>query len=157
MPSVIKQEDVSMGDAADAAPAVAEAGDEEMEDYEEDEEEEEEEPYVQKVRLLPGSTDNGASYEILDEGHTLGNVLRYIIMKNPDVEFCAYSIPHPSENKMNLRIQTFPPAKATDALTKGLKDLEDACDVMTEKFIAARDEFMSRQEKADTGGATMQA
>lgn len=49
------------------------------------------------------------------------------------------------------------PAKATDALTKGLKDLEDACDVMTEKFIAARDEFMSRQEKADTGGATMQA
>lgn len=52
MPSVIKQEDVSMGDAADAAPAVAEAGDEEMEDYEEDEEEEEEEPYVQKVRLV---------------------------------------------------------------------------------------------------------
>lgn len=26
---------------------------------------------------------------------------------SPDVEFCAYAIPHPSEDKMNLRIQTY--------------------------------------------------
>jgi DNA-directed RNA polymerases I and III subunit RPAC2 len=26
---------------------------------------------------------------------------------SPDVEFCAYSIPHPSEPKMNIRIQTY--------------------------------------------------
>jgi DNA-directed RNA polymerase subunit L len=26
---------------------------------------------------------------------------------SPDVEFCGYSIPHPSEAKMNLRIQTY--------------------------------------------------
>src|SRR5690606_39500644 len=26
---------------------------------------------------------------------------------SPDVEFCAYAIPHPSEPKMNVRIQTF--------------------------------------------------
>lgn len=30
---------------------------------------------------LPGSTDQAASFEFLDEGHTLGNALRYIIMK----------------------------------------------------------------------------
>jgi DNA-directed RNA polymerase I and III subunit RPAC2 len=62
---------------------------------------------VQRVRLLPGSTPTAASFEFLNEGHTLGNALRYIIMKNPDVEFCAYAIPHPSEPKMNVRIQTF--------------------------------------------------
>jgi DNA-directed RNA polymerase I and III subunit RPAC2 len=28
-------------------------------------------------------------------------------MHSPDVEFCGYSIPHPSEAKMNLRIQTY--------------------------------------------------
>jgi DNA-directed RNA polymerase I and III subunit RPAC2 len=27
-------------------------------------------------------------------------------MRNPEVSFCGYSIPHPSENKLNLRIQT---------------------------------------------------
>ena len=30
---------------------------------------------------LPGSTDTAASFEFTDEGHTLGNALRYIIMK----------------------------------------------------------------------------
>ena len=26
---------------------------------------------------------------------------------SPEVEFCGYSIPHPSEGKMNMRIQTY--------------------------------------------------
>lgn len=45
-----------------------------------------EEPY--NVRLtdtqyfqLPGSTPTAASFEFRDESHTLGNALRYIIMK----------------------------------------------------------------------------
>jgi DNA-directed RNA polymerase I and III subunit RPAC2 len=29
------------------------------------------------------------------------------MLYSPDVEFCGYSIPHPSEAKMNLRIQTY--------------------------------------------------
>lgn len=28
-------------------------------------------------------------------------------MLSPDVELCGYSIPHPSEAKMNIRIQTY--------------------------------------------------
>jgi DNA-directed RNA polymerase I and III subunit RPAC2 len=73
---------------------------------------------------LQGSTDTAASFQFDEEDHTLGNALRYIIMKklvyligmceknadfllSPDVEFCGYSIPHPSEDKMNLRIQTY--------------------------------------------------
>ncbi len=41
-----------------------------------------------------------------DEDHTLGNSLRNILSQRADVEFCGYSIPHPSENKLNLRLQT---------------------------------------------------
>lgn len=33
------------------------------------------------MHQLPGSTPTAASFEFLDEGHTLGNALRYIIMK----------------------------------------------------------------------------
>ncbi|KAL2263671.1 hypothetical protein VTK26DRAFT_5702 [Humicola hyalothermophila] len=111
----------------------------EGEEYEDDEMEEEEE--VQRVRLLPGSTPTAASFEFLNEGHTLGNALRYIIMKNPDVEFCAYAIPHPSEAKMNVRIQTFEGTTAIQALEKGLRDLQDLCDVVSDKFIEAREKF----------------
>jgi len=30
-----------------------------------------------------------------------------LIFDSPDVEFCGYSIPHPSEELMNIRIQTY--------------------------------------------------
>ncbi|KAI0191207.1 DNA-directed RNA polymerase [Xylaria flabelliformis] len=121
-----------------------EDGDPMQEDEEDDdlgEEEETEEP--QRVRILPGSTSTAASFEFLKEGHTLGNALRYIIMKNPDVEFCAYAIPHPSEEKMNLRIQTYDTTTATAALEKGLQDLEDLCDVVSEEFWTQRNDFMA--------------
>ncbi|KYK57841.1 putative DNA-directed RNA polymerase I/III chain AC19 [Drechmeria coniospora] len=105
-----------------------------------DEEEEEEEEELQRVKILPGSTDTAASFQFTDEGHTLGNALRYIIMKNPDVEFCAYSIPHPSEPKMNIRIQTYE-GTAVDALKKGLVDLQDVCDVVADEFWTKRDAY----------------
>ncbi|MCJ1331265.1 RNA polymerase subunit AC19 [Thelotrema lepadinum] len=94
-----------------------------------------------KIRALPGFSENAASFEFLDEDHTMGNALRYMIMKNPEVEFCGYSIPHPAEAKMNIRIQTYEGTTVWEALQKGLDDLVDLCDVVEEKFIAARDEF----------------
>ncbi|PQE22290.1 dna-directed RNA polymerase i and iii 14 kda polypeptide protein [Rutstroemia sp. NJR-2017a WRK4] len=96
----------------------------------------------QRIRMLPGSTENAASFEFKKEDHTLGNALRYIIMKNPDVEFCGYSIPHPSEELMNIRIQTYN-MSAEDALRKGLDDLIDLCDIVADKFTDAREEYAS--------------
>ncbi|CAK7563833.1 MAG: RNA polymerase subunit AC19 [Sporothrix epigloea] len=110
----------------------------------EDEEEEEEEE-TQRVRLLPGSTPSAASFEFLEENHTMGNALRFIIMKNPNVEFCAYAIPHPSEAKMNIRIQTYE-GTAIDALEKGLRDLQDLCDVVGEKYWEARNQYVEAAE-----------
>ncbi|TWU76762.1 RNA polymerase subunit AC19 [Metarhizium rileyi] len=130
-------QDANMDDAPPSA-QVAAVEDAEMEDDAEGEEEEEVEP--QRVKILPGSTDTAASFEFTDEGHTLGNALRYIIMKNPDVEFCAYTIPHPSEPKMNIRIQTYA-GTAVDALKKGLADLQDVCDVVSEEFWTKRQAF----------------
>ncbi|KAK3676434.1 RNA polymerase subunit AC19 [Recurvomyces mirabilis] len=95
----------------------------------------------QRLRVLPGSSDTAASFAFEREDHTLGNALRYMIMKNPEVEFCGYSIPHPSEAVMNLRIQTWDGANVNDVLRKGLDDLADLCDVVEDKFTAARDEF----------------
>lgn len=99
---------------------------------------------LEKIKLLPGSTQDGtsASFAITEEDHTLGNALRYVIMKNPDVEFCGYSIPHPSEAKLHIRIQTYGEMTAVEALKKGLSDLSDMCMVIEEKFT----------EKINAGG-----
>ena len=47
---------------------------------------------------------HNATYSFRDEDHTLGNLLRNQIIKNNAVEFCAYSVPHPSEPIMNVRV-----------------------------------------------------
>ncbi|KAK7728051.1 RNA polymerase subunit AC19 [Botryosphaeria dothidea] len=106
---------------------------------------EEEVEEKQRIRVLPGSENTAASFEFENEDHTLGNALRYIIMKNPSVEFCGYSIPHPSEAKMNLRIQTYDDVSVYDVLEKGLDDLAELCDVVIDKFTVARDEFNAQK------------
>ncbi|KAJ5326336.1 hypothetical protein N7541_010825 [Penicillium brevicompactum] len=94
-----------------------------------------------QIVVLPGATDTAASFQFEGEGHTMGNALRYAIMKNPAVEFCGYTIPHPSDAKMHVRIQTNDSTTALEALEKGFNDLMDLCDVVTEKFTGARDQF----------------
>ncbi|KAF2238644.1 RBP11-like subunits of RNA polymerase [Viridothelium virens] len=101
----------------------------------------------QRLRVLPGSLDDAASFEFLHEDHTLGNALRHVIMKNPAVELAGYTIPHPSESKMHLRIQMYDGASAYDALEQGIDDLDDMCDEILKKFEAAKEEFMDVEEQ----------
>lgn len=83
-----------------------------------------------KVRLSSKSqTDETcATYTFMTEDHTLGNALRYMVMKNPQVEFCGYSLPHPSKDEMNIRVQTRAKGNATQELKRGLEDLKDLCE-----------------------------
>jgi len=74
-------------------------------------------------------------------GNGIWDELLLIITGSPDVEFCGYSIPHPSEALMNIRIQTYEGTTAVDALDKGLQDLMDLCDVVAAKFCVAREQF----------------
>ncbi|RHZ67256.1 hypothetical protein Glove_302g23 [Diversispora epigaea] len=98
--------------------------------------------------ILDFKTDKGTipdprsvTFTIIGEDHTLGNALRYTIMLNPEVEYCGYSIPHPSEEKLNLRIQTTENITAIEALSKGLEDLRTMCDYIKEKFIKTNLKF----------------
>jgi DNA-directed RNA polymerases I and III subunit RPAC2 len=44
---------------------------------------------------------------------------------SPHVDFCGYALPHPSEFKVNLRIQTDGTITAAEAFYKALDDLMD--------------------------------
>ncbi|KAK0522153.1 RNA polymerase subunit AC19 [Tilletia horrida] len=79
-----------------------------------------------KVTLLPGYAEDlsAATFCLADEDHTLGNSLRYMLMKDENVEFCGYSLPHPSELKCHLRVQMYNKANAVTALQQALMRLE---------------------------------
>ncbi|CAN0181086.1 unnamed protein product, partial [Discosporangium mesarthrocarpum] len=63
-------------------------------------------PAEVKFDVKAGGSESCATFVFGDEDHTLGNALRHVLMQQKEVDFCGYSVPHPSEPKMNLRLQT---------------------------------------------------
>ncbi|KAJ9105330.1 hypothetical protein QFC21_001698 [Naganishia friedmannii] len=93
----------------------------------------------EKITILPGhSADySEATFCLWKEDHTLGNALRWMIMKNPDVEFCGYSAPHPSEPKIHLRIQMYDNLSAITCLFEALANLRTLFTSIDEAYQAA--------------------
>ena len=79
------------------------------------------------------------------EDHTIGNTLRYILNKKPEVTFVGYSVPHPAEPKMNLRLQTTG-APATDVLLDALSTTHQVGEHVLLTFDEAVKDFRRRQE-----------
>jgi hypothetical protein len=46
------------------------------------------------------------TFTLKDEDHTIGNAVRYMLNKNPQVSLAGYSVPHPMETSVNVRVQT---------------------------------------------------
>lgn len=48
----------------------------------------------------------GATFAVEQEDHSLANALRFFLNKDPRVSFAGYSMPHPTEEVVNVRVQT---------------------------------------------------
>lgn len=64
---------------------------------------------------------------------------------SPDVKFCGYTVPHPADTTMHLRVQTVKDVKAIDVLRRGLTDLEHVCDHSIQTFEKAHEEYLETQ------------
>ncbi|EOA28142.1 hypothetical protein CARUB_v10024331mg [Capsella rubella] len=47
-----------------------------------------------------------ATFTLTEEDHTLANAVRFVLNQDPRVTVGAYTIPHPSHEKVNIRVQT---------------------------------------------------
>ncbi|XP_001514864.2 DNA-directed RNA polymerases I and III subunit RPAC2-like isoform X1 [Ornithorhynchus anatinus] len=108
--------------------------------------EERERKAVLEMVQAAGTDGNCVTFVLHDEDHTLGNSLRYMVMKNPEVEFCGYSITHPSESKINFRIQTRGGLPAVEPFRQGLNELTDVCQHVLNKFEASVKEYKNQME-----------
>ncbi|KAH7926160.1 RBP11-like subunits of RNA polymerase [Leucogyrophana mollusca] len=89
-----------------------------------------------KIKIMKGAAADlsAATYQIFDESHTIGNALRWMLMKNPKVEFCGYSVPHPSENLIQLRIQMYDEMSSLTALLEALSNLDSLCETVEDEY-----------------------
>ncbi|TFK72441.1 RBP11-like subunits of RNA polymerase [Pluteus cervinus] len=105
-----------------------------------------------KIRILKGAEPDlsAATFQIHDESHTIGNALRWMLMKNPKVEFCGYSAPHPSENVINVRIQMYDKLSSLTALITALNDLDSLCETIDNSYTHSlqHDKFERWEERS---------
>nr|CRZ24527.1 BMA-RPB-11 [Brugia malayi] len=77
---------------------------------------------------------NAAIFTVNKEDHTIGNLLKHQLLKDPQVLFAGYKCPHPLEHKFILRVQTTSDTTPEDALTSAITDLMAELSLFEERF-----------------------
>lgn len=95
------------------------------------------------VRTPDTKVPNAAIYTFNKEDHTVGNMVRNQLLKDPNVIFAGYKNPHPLEHKVVLRIQTTSDYTPDDALMNALTDLMSEVSLLEERFQVAYQNYKS--------------
>ncbi|CAE7771144.1 RPC19, partial [Symbiodinium pilosum] len=91
----------------------------------------------QMAKQTAAEDTTNVTYQFTGEDHTLGNALRYMLMKDPDVEFAGYTVPHPSEPQMNVRVQVHPGTTTDAAVERALDNISAVCDHVLKTYKKA--------------------
>ena len=100
---------------------------------------------------------NSRTFCIGDEDHTIGNSLRHILIQNEQVGFAGYSVPHPSEPVVQIRVQTVPPKgrpieeapTALETLKGACQTLMDQCDIVMQQLEEKLPEVQKDRQKIE--------
>lgn len=103
-------------------------------------------------RQLEYTDEHSRTFVFGDEDHTLGNSLRHVLMGRKETTFCGYSVPHPSEPKMNVRLQTSSSKPAVQVLKDGLHEMVEICDLFDFTLDSAIAEYEAREKEASAEG-----
>ncbi|EDV21726.1 DNA-directed RNA polymerase II subunit RPB11 [Trichoplax sp. H2] len=80
---------------------------------------------------------NACHFTIAKEDHTLGNIIRAQLLKDPQVIFAGYKVPHPLEYDVVIRVQTTSNYSPEEAFSNALTDLISELNVLDDRFKAA--------------------
>ncbi|XP_006890815.1 PREDICTED: DNA-directed RNA polymerase II subunit RPB11-like [Elephantulus edwardii] len=80
---------------------------------------------------------NACLFTINKEDHTLGNIIKSQLLKDPQVLFAGYKVPHPLEHKIIIRVQTTPDYSPQEAFTNAITDLISELSLLEECFRVA--------------------
>ncbi|GLJ17788.1 hypothetical protein SUGI_0310730 [Cryptomeria japonica] len=87
---------------------------------------------------------NAATFVIEREDHTVGNVVRMQLHRDPNVLFAGYKLPHPLQYKVLLRIQTTSQSSPMQAYNLAIDDLDKELDCLKSSFEAELERFKSQ-------------
>ena len=89
---------------------------------------------------------NAAIFTMNKEDHTLGNMIRHQLMKDPNVIFAGYKNPSPFVNQVIIRVQTTSDYTPNDAFMNALTDLMSELSLFEERF---KEQLKEKKEGLD--------
>lgn len=87
------------------------------------------------------------NFKLENEDHTLGTILTHVLNGMPETEFCAYTIKHPTENVLYLRLKVRKGNDVNDVFIKGVTELKKALENVEDKFQKAVNSFNSKSQR----------
>jgi DNA-directed RNA polymerases I and III subunit RPAC2 len=96
------------------------------------------------------------TFAIGNEDHTIGNALRHVLLQNSKVEFAGYSVPHPAEPVVHIRVQTHEPTTALEALQESCETLFHQCEMVVAKIEEKLPEIKEDREQLEAKLRAMQ-
>ena len=76
---------------------------------------------------MTGEGGNTYTFVLEDEDHTIGATLVDVLNRRGDVVFAGYTIPHPSERKVQFCVQTNGETSPQQALSAAAESLSSMC------------------------------
>lgn len=97
---------------------------------------------IQKDSKIP----NAAKFIIQKEDHTLGNILKDRVAKQPNVTFSGYRVPHPLEPCFELVVHTNKNTNPKSAVASALNDQIADLSILEDRF---KMEILRAQQESD--------
>eukprot|EP00501_MAST-03F_sp_TOSAG23-6_P000290 GSMAST32.ASY1.ANO1.297.1 assembled CDS len=92
---------------------------------------------------------NAATFTLLKEDHTLGNIIRMELLRDTENMFAGYKVPHPLVNDLEIKLQTkndnYNP---TDSFAHSLRNLRAEVIETQSKFVNAVEAYKQRNQDA---------
>ncbi|KAH7665594.1 DNA-directed RNA polymerase protein [Dioscorea alata] len=77
---------------------------------------------------------NAGSFTVEREDHTIGNILRMQLHRDPNVLFAGYKLPHPLQYKIIVRIHTTNQSSPSQAYNQAISDLDKELEHLKKVF-----------------------
>ncbi|KAL9179371.1 hypothetical protein ACHAXT_008661 [Thalassiosira profunda] len=106
----------------------------------------------EKIEFKPDTkVANAGTFTFNKEDHTVGNLLRMQLLRDPAVKFAGYMHPHPLIHKIDLKVQTGTSQVApAETLSAAIEDLSNETDHLITQVTEATDRW--RKDHADMMG-----
>uniref|UniRef100_A0A7S0STD8 DNA-directed RNA polymerase RBP11-like dimerisation domain-containing protein n=1 Tax=Mantoniella antarctica TaxID=81844 RepID=A0A7S0STD8_9CHLO len=92
---------------------------------------------------------NAGTFIVQKEDHTLGNIVRMQLHRDPNVVFAGYQVPHPSDNRIVIKVHTNKNSSPMQAITEAVNHLRTEMSDLSQKF---KDEVTAYKSNQGAGG-----